>query len=270
MMLGLSMKQLMCFPSQAEFERAKGRLDALSLPWGVISPEPAYRAVGVPVLVVDSEAWAEIVKAVGREFICSGWVNFEGAGDGVPATEPQAFEEDIFGWAAIVVLARCVADERKIRIIAHISGELTDAFPYLNAEMLQGCYNPNGPTFTFMDGYRMVSLYPRRITIAKADDMVDAWRVLEEVRCRVNSVWARRAHIQPCYEMREKPPALEILKRLPQTNCRACGELTCLAFAVRVRSGEASVEDCKPVFQGDFSHLKDALIEICAGLGVVD
>jgi len=269
-MLGLSMKQLICFPSQGEFEKAKGRLDALSLQCDVICPEPAYRAVGVPVLVVDSQAWPEVVKAVGREFISSGWVNFEGAGEGVPATEPPPFEEDIFGWAAIMVLARCVADESKIRIIAHISGELTDAFPYLNAEMLQGCYNPNGPTFTFMDGYRMVSLYPRRITIAKADDIVDAWRVLEEVRCRVNSVWGRRARIQPCYEMREKPPALEILKRLPQTNCRACGERTCLAFAVKVRAGEASIQACEPVFEGGFSHLKDALVEICAGLGVMN
>jgi ArsR family metal-binding transcriptional regulator len=118
-----------------------------------------------------------------------------------------------------------------------------------------------------MDGYRMVSLYPGRITIAKADEIVDAWRTLEAIRCRVNDVWARRAEIEPSDEMRERPPALEIFKRLPRTNCRACGERTCLAFAVRVWMGELTASKCLPVFQGEFSHLKDALVEICLGLG---
>ena len=119
-----------------------------------------------------------------------------------------------------------------------------------------------------MDGYRMVSLYPRRITVAKADDIVDAWRALEAIRVRANEVWSRRTDIEPCYEMRQKPPALEIFKRLPGTNCRACGEPTCLAFAVKVHGGDASISDCSPVFAGDFSHLREALLEICRGLGV--
>ena len=167
-----------------------------------------------------------------------------------------------------MVLAPCVADETKIRLIAHISGDLTEVFPYLNTEMKQGSYNRHGPTFTFMDAYRMVSLYPHRITVAKADELVDAWRTLEAIRQRVNQTWARRASIAPSYEMREKPPALEIFKRLPRTNCGVCGEATCLAFAVKVWQGSASPSACKPVFSGDHEHLKDALMEICKGLGV--
>jgi ArsR family metal-binding transcriptional regulator len=70
--------------------------------------------------------------------------------------------------------------------------------------------------------------------------------------------------------MREKPPALEIFKRLPRTNCRACGELTCLAFAVKLWSGGGQLSQCRPVFAGDFAHLRPALLEICRGLGVID
>ena len=134
--------------------------------------------------------------------------------------------------------------------------------------MKQGSYNRHGPTFTFMDAYRMVSLYPRRITVAKADELVDAWRTLEAIRQRLNQTWARRASIAPSYEMREKPPALEIFKRLPRTNCGACGEATCLAFAVKVWQGGASPSACRPVFAGEHGRLKDALLEICKGLGV--
>ena len=70
-------------------------------------------------------------------------------------------------------------------MIAHISGDLTEVFPYLNTEMKQASYNRHAPTFTYMDEYRMISLYPRRITVAKADELVDAWRTLETIRRRV-------------------------------------------------------------------------------------
>ena len=169
-----------------------------------------------------------------------------------------------------MVLAPCVADTTKIRLIAHLSGDLTEVFPYLNAVMREASYNKAGPTFTFMDGYRMISIYPRRIAVAKADEIVDAWRTLEAIRRRANEVWRRRGEIEPSYEMREKPPALEIFKRLPRTNCKACGEQTCLAFAVRVYMRELPVSRCLPVLGGEFARLKDALMEICAGLGVAE
>ena len=264
------MKLVTTFPRRNEFERAKARLDALSLPYEMISPEPGFRRVGVPALVMGSDVRMALAGASPTELAASGWVDYRPAAIHVPGTEPRAFAEDVFGSAAVMVLVPCVADPSKIRIIAHISGDLTEVFPYLNTEMREACYNRHGPTFTFMDRYRMIGMYPRRIGVAKADEIVDAWRILERIRVWANDAWARRAAIEPSYEMREKPPALEIFKRLPRTNCRACGELTCLAFAVKVWTGEASPSQCAPVFGGEHARLKDALVEICAGLGVAD
>jgi len=263
------MKMITTFPQTSEFEKARTRLDTLSLPYDVILPEPGYALVGTPALVVEMETRMALAQKGINDFVCSGWVDYRPASSEVPKQEPLKFEEDVFGNSAIMVLAPCVADATKVRLIAHISGNLTEAFPYLNTDMREGCYNANGPNFTFMDGYRMVSLYPRRVTVAKADEIVDAWRTLEGIRCRVNKVWSRQAEIEPSYQMRKRPPALEIFKRLPGTNCRVCGEPTCLAFAVKVHSGELPVSLCKPVFEGEFVHLKDALMEICSGLGVV-
>jgi ArsR family metal-binding transcriptional regulator len=169
-----------------------------------------------------------------------------------------------------MVLAPCIADPQKIRLIAHISGNMEEAFPYLNSDMREGCYNRDGKTFSFIDGYRMISLYPQRISIAKADDIVDGWRMLEKIRCRVNEVYSRRDSIEPSYEMRKKPPALEIYKRLPGTNCRMCGQKTCMAFALTLWSGNAKPDQCAPIFNGEYPHLKDAFLEICAGIGLSD
>ena len=258
------------FPRRSEFAKAKASLDALGLPYEAISPDPGFAKVGVPSLTLDEPAHTALYARFPNAFICSGWVDYRPASVDVPSQAPTDCREDVFGEAGIMILAPCVADTTKIRLIAHLSGDLSEVFPYMNAVMREASYNRNGPTFTFMDGYRMISLYPRRIAIAKADEIVDAWRTLEAIRRRVNEKWARRADITPSYEMREKPPALEIYKRLPRTNCRACGEQTCLAFAVNLWSGGAQPSDCKPVFGGDQSRLRSALVEICRGLGVME
>ena len=258
---------LTTFPQRSEFEKTSRRLDDLGLPYEVISPEPAYSRVGVPALKVDAETRKAFAREAG-DIVCSGWVDCLEPAIEVPDHKPPEFGEDVVGYARIMVLASCPADAEKIRLVAHISGDLTDVFPYMNAEMKAASYNHDGPTFSYMDEYRMISVYPRRISVAKADEIIDAWRVLEELRQFANGVWARRGGIEPSYEQRARPPALEIYKRLPGTNCRRCGELTCLAFAVKVHGGTLDVRDCKPVFEGEYGDMKEPLLEICEGLGV--
>ena len=169
-----------------------------------------------------------------------------------------------------MVLAPCVADHDRLRLTAHLSGDVAAALPYLNAEMPHGSYVRQLPVFTFMDGHRMVSLFPDRLAVAKADDIVDAWASLERLRCLVNAAWSRRDSIAPSIELRRRPPALEIHKRLPATNCRQCGEKTCMAFAWAVWRGDADPRLCLPVFEGDRCDLEDALRSICSGLGLMD
>ncbi|MCL2337720.1 MAG: acetyl-CoA decarbonylase/synthase complex subunit gamma [Firmicutes bacterium] len=40
---------------------------------------------------------------------------------------------------------------------------------------------------------------------------------------------------------------LEIFKQLPKTNCKECGQPTCLAFAMQLASGKASLDQCPHV-----------------------
>ncbi|RPJ62201.1 MAG: hypothetical protein EHM23_04125 [Acidobacteria bacterium] len=259
---------LTTFPRRKDFERSTEVLNTIGLSYQVVDPSPGYRLVGVPAIVLEEEALRQLTCSETGEFYCSGWVNFQPATQSIPLEEPELFPEDRLGTVAIMVLGPCVADLKKIRLIAHISCDLSEIFPYLNAEMTSACFNAGGPSLVFMEGYRMISLLPDRIAVAKADDIVDAWRVLERVRRLVNRCWERRSALTPCYERRRKPPAIEIYKRLPATNCRACGEATCLAFALRLWSGEVAVSQCSAVFDGQYAHLKDALLQLCSGMGM--
>ncbi len=262
------MKVITAFPRKVEFDKMRDALASRGLPFDVIDPSPGYSRVGCPAIALEQEVRSALASAHSGDFISSGWVEYRQTSLPVPSTPPLTFAEDVFGTASIMVLAPCIADAAKIRLIAHLSGDMGEALPYLNAEMREGCYNNDGNTFSFMDGYRMVTLYPRRISIAKADEIVDGWRMLEKIRCRINDVWTRRASIEPSYETRRKPPALEVYKRLPGTNCGQCGQKTCMAFALTLWNGNAVPSQCEPVFKGDFSSLRGALLQICEGLGL--
>jgi len=262
---------LTTFPVLAEFQRVLTVQNTIGCACGRIDPTPALSLVAVPALVMSREARAALESAA-PDITFSGWVDYQIAKatmpDG-PAPE-EAAQSGCFRRAAIMVLGPCVADYKKIRLIAHLEGDLGPLLPYLNTVLSQASYTPKAETLTFMDGYRMIALYPRRITIAKADEIVDAWLTLERIRFLAEETWSDRDRITPCFETRKKPPALEIFKRLPGTNCGRCGMPTCLALAMQVWTGETSVKLCLPVFEenGKFTHLREPLLEICAGMGI--
>jgi ArsR family metal-binding transcriptional regulator len=258
------------FPSLKEFQRATDVLEKLSAEYDILNPSPALSLVALPALVMSREVRSRIESAEPTT-IFSGWVDYREPRGVMPDGPAPVPEGVCFQCAAIMVLSPCVADETKIRLIAHLKGDMGPVLPYLNAVIPHASYTPAAETLTFMKGYRMIALYRQRITIAKADDIVDAWLTLEDIRQLAEQTWRDKHQIEPSFEIRRKPPAIEIYKRLPRTNCRQCGELTCLAFAVRVWIGETSVWLCLPVFAegGEHPRLREPLLDICGGMGVL-
>ena len=58
------------------------------------------------------------------------------------------------------------------------------------------------------------------------------------------AAWENRATITPRYEGLPRPQLIRILERLPKTNCRECGEPTCMVFATRMVEGVKESTDC--------------------------
>jgi ArsR family metal-binding transcriptional regulator len=257
------------FPAREELNRAVTVLETIGAAYERIEPSPVLSLVALPALVMSREVRG-CLEEKAPTIIFSGWVDYRPSRTVMPDSAQPEEAGGCFRRAAIMVLGPCVADETKIRLIAHIEGDLGPVLPYLNTVMPRASYTPAAETLTYMEGYRMIALYRQRITIAKADDIVDAWRTLEDIRQLAEQTWRDRNAIEPSFEIRRKPPAIEIYKRLPRTNCRLCGEPACMAFAVRVWLGEIPVSRCLPVFAegGDCARLREPLLDICGGMGV--
>ena len=156
----------------------------------------------------------------------------------------------------------CLADPAKIRVVAELSCDVSDALPYLATLLPRAGYNGEAGILTLVHGGRLITVYPRVVTLAKARDEEDARGVLEWLRGRINEAYAGRGELEPCQHRRRQPRLLDIYRLLPGGNCRRCGELTCLAFATRLALGEISLRMCQRLEEEDeFARNRSLLAE---------
>lgn len=152
---------------------------------------------------------------------------------------------------------------------ARFKEEISDVFPYLNAEWKDAIYSPNAKQLTFRFKDRAVALKPYEITISNLPDRDSATIEMERILGEINRVWMDRENLTPLYTSRKRLVAMEIFQLLPQTNCRLCGQTTCFAFASRLTVGDADVKACTPLFDEDlYAEKRQALLDMLAASDV--
>lgn len=154
-----------------------------------------------------------------------------------------------------------------INALAELSEDISEALPYL-AATLKGCtYRHDSHTLRFSQGGRVIVLYPHQIAVGNLRDSEEAIQVLNELRNLINSTYENRENIEPCYQRGGDLGFLEVLKLLPGTNCKECGEPTCLAFANKLVKEEVEVIRCTPLFGGAWEEKRQKLVNMLRGAG---
>ncbi len=131
-----------------------------------------------------------------------------------------------------------------LRGLARLDAEITDLLPYLNTVLRGHLYMREPPSLTIKYRAKLITFHPREIAINILKDEAEAEEIMAWLKGVINDTWQRREAITPSFEVPAKPRIMEILKLLPRTNCRGCGEPTCLVFATQVSHGEAGLQDC--------------------------
>lgn len=60
---------------------------------------------------------------------------------------------------------------------------------------------------------------------------------------------------------------MDVYKGLPGTNCKECGEESCMNFAMKLLKGEASLRNCKPILGEKYKENMKSLEDILATRG---
>lgn len=167
----------------------------------------------------------------------------------------------------IVNVTPCIAMPERIRFIAELGSDISEVMPYLNTVLEGAIYNHAGHNITLKKEERLIGIHGKQFSAGKVIDLKDATNLINWFRDLVNDTYNKKDSIKPNYERRKKLTALDIYKLLPATNCKKCGEATCLAFALKLAAEEKNVLVCSDLFSGKFNDRKDELLRILKQCG---
>jgi ArsR family metal-binding transcriptional regulator len=145
---------------------------------------------------------------------------------------------------------------------AHLTTDIADALPYLNATLRGAVYLPAAKALTWKKGGHNIAFHAYEIATSNAADREEAERELRGLVDLVNKTWERRAEITPDHDTHQRPAPMALYKLLPQTNCKQCGEPTCYTFALKLVASQKKVSDCPPLFDPQYTEKLAALQEI--------
>ena len=157
----------------------------------------------------------------------------------------------------------CNPQFQSLHCIAHLDEDISEVLPYLNTVLGGHQYLKDPPALTLKVYGKLITIYPQRIAINALKDQVEADKILEWLKNEINVTWEKRYEIEPSFETLAKPHILNILKLLPQTNCRECGQPTCLVFASLVAEGVKESENCPTLSDQNKKKLKRYLEQFC-------
>ncbi len=142
----------------------------------------------------------------------------------------------------------CLAEPGKIIVIGEPSRKLDDVLPYLATLPNVISYNPDSCTLTLRRQPGFISLYSEKAYITKVEDAEQGLELFKALVDAINATWDHREELVAMTAIKHAPRPLDIWTLLPQTNCKKCGEATCMAFACNLLLQERELEECTPLY----------------------
>lgn len=172
---------------------------------------------------------------------------------------------EIEGLKARVSPAKCPSGEANITVEVTWPEPLEGVVEALALMLppLKVTYSREFGSVTFKIRERMVGVYSSGRVSFCARDVEEARETLRRLKALISEAKERvmwgGAPDPATAESWSRLGALSLYKYMPRTNCKECGELTCLAFAAKVLTGERRLGECTALKLPENRHLVEAL-----------
>ncbi len=140
-----------------------------------------------------------------------------------------------------------------------LPNDIHEVFPYLIRVVGSIGFVAKPPAMIIKKDGRQIALEPKKITISdiqKSDDAAEIINWLDKV---INDIWRRHSTIEPSFNCQKTLRVVDIVALLPKSNCGACGEPSCMAFAVKLSKGKISRLECTPITPAEQQKLAQYL-----------
>lgn len=177
-------------------------------------------------------------------------------------------EGELVKKVSIEEIRPCIVAENRIRVLLQLDSEIKSVIPILVNNYPPGKVNyiesKNILTLNMAD--RLVTIYPSgKISMNKTVDESDALSVVKDIMDQINQAYIelstdnRTDYLKMNRKLSQIGP-LAIYNCLPKTDCEKCGESTCMAFSIKLLSGDTELDLCRPLHENwDLSCLTELL-----------
>jgi len=151
----------------------------------------------------------------------------------------------------------CIVTENRIRVLLQLDSEIKSVIPILVNKYPPGKVNfiASKNILTLNMAERLVTIYPSgKISMNKTLDESDAISVVKEIMNQINQAYieSKVENHTDYSKLNEKLSGigpLAIYNCLPKTDCEKCGESTCMAFSIKLLSGDTELSLCRPLHE---------------------
>ena len=187
----------------------------------------------------------------------------------IDGIEYQIFENgELVSKVTIQEIRPCIVAENMVRVLLQLDSEIKDVIPLLVSKFPPGNINyiENKGILTLNISDRLVTLYPSgKVSMNKTVDEKDAIVVITEIMGHINQAYQEfmneeNVDYSQLNEKLNNVGPLALYNCLPKTDCEKCGEATCMAFSIKLLSGDTELFKCEPLVDGgDTTCLEELL-----------
>lgn len=190
--------------------------------------------------------------------------------------EMDEIKYDIFEDGALVnsvsikKILPCIATKGRIRLTIQLDSKLEgNVIPILASKYSPGKVSliQRKNILTISDYDRIITFYPDgKVTMNNTRDQDEAIEIMTGFMEKINESYEESQSGgsvgEDLSQKLSKIGPLAIYNCLPKTNCEECGEATCMAFAMKLLSGDSTFDQCTPLFEAKNKDNVDGLKEL--------
>ncbi len=169
---------------------------------------------------------------------------------------------------SITKIMPCMAEEGRVKLAMQLDSTLEQAMPIFAGKFPPGKVNyiPHKKILTLNTHQRVISFFPSgRIMMMNTRDPEEGIEIITEFMEIINQCYLESEtgdNGEDLSEKLSKIGPLNIYNCLPQTNCEECGTATCMAFSMKLLSGDSTLDQCKPLIKAENQEKLNLLKEL--------
>ncbi|NYB51327.1 MAG: Fe-S cluster domain-containing protein [Methanobacteriaceae archaeon] len=169
---------------------------------------------------------------------------------------------------SITKIMPCMAEEGRVKLAMQLDSALEDVMPIFARKFPPGNVNfiPHKKILTLNTHERVISFFPSgKIMMMNTRDPEEGIEIITYFMEKINQCYLESQEGNGDEDISEKLSKigpLNIYNCLPKTNCKECGTATCMAFSMKLLSGDATLDQCKPLLKSEYQDKLDSLKEL--------